>query len=317
MRIGLFIRSHPSESLDTVLDRFVAAEESGFDTAWAGHTFEWDALSLLALAGRITRRIELGSWVVPTYPRHPVAMAQLALTAQAASGGRLALGIGVSHRTVIQKRMGIDYAGPLRHMREYLTVLSPLLAGERTLYRGEVFRIAAQLDAAAGAPPPILLAALGPRMLELAGQQAQGVAIWLGAERFVGDYALGQIEAGARAAGRACPRIVVGLPIAVSRDPGALDAVERLLASSSKLPAYRRVLEREGAATPAAVAIVGDESRVRDRLEALAALGVSDFNAIPVSIPADPGAERRTLDLLAGFARAATSASTRSASPSC
>jgi len=142
VQIGLYISTAENSSLDVICERFVAAEELGFHTAWAGHTFEWDALSLLALAGRVTEGIELGSWVVPSFPRHPVAMAQQALTVQSACSGRLVLGIGVSHAAVIQKRMGIDYSRPVRHMREYLAVLPSLLAGDSVSHRGEEFYIA-------------------------------------------------------------------------------------------------------------------------------------------------------------------------------
>ncbi len=303
MRIGLYISAAGNDSLDVIFERFTAAEELGFHTAWVGHTFEWDALCLLALAGRSTARIELGSWVVPTFPRHPVAMAQQALTVQNASGDRLLLGIGASHAAVIQKRLGIDYTRPLRHMREYLAVLPTLLTGERADYRGEDFRIATQLDAKGAAAPPVLLAALGPRMLELAGRAADGVAIWLGAERFVGEFALPHIDLGAVAADRPRPRIVVGLPIAVTRHPTARDAADKFLALSSRLPAYRRVLEREGAESPGAVALVGDEEQVVRRLEALSRLGVSDFNAILFAVAGDPDAGKRTRDVLASFAR--------------
>jgi F420-dependent oxidoreductase-like protein len=297
----MYISTAGNPTLDTILDRFVAAEEAGFHTAWAGHIFDWDSLSLLAFAGRKTVRIELGSWVVPTFPRHPVALAQQALTVQSATGGRLALGIGASHAAVIQKRMGIDYARPLRHMKEYLAVLPNLLAGERVQHRGEDFRIAAQLAPCGATPPPVLLAALGPRMLELAGRCAAGVAIWLGGARFVGDFALARIDAGAKEAGRARPRVLVGLPIAVTRDPSARDAANKFLAMSSKLPAYQRVLEREGAKSPGEVALIGDEDDVLRRLEDLAALGVTDFNPILFSVKSDPDTEARTSDVLAAF----------------
>jgi F420-dependent oxidoreductase-like protein len=288
------------------MDRFAAAEELGFHTAWVGHTFEWDALTLLALAGRSTERIELGSWVVPTFPRHPIAMAQQALTVQSASGDRLALGIGASHAAVIQKRMGIDYSRPLRHMREYLAVLPILLAGERADHRGHDFRIAAQLDPKGAVAPPILLAALGPRMLELAGRAADGVAIWLGGARFVGEFAIPHIDLGAKAGGRPRPRVVVGLPVAVTREPSARASAEKFLALSSKLPAYQRVLEREGAESPGAVALVGDEAHVLRNLEALARLGVSDFNAILFPVSGDGDAATRTRNVLAAFAKGRT-----------
>jgi len=303
VRIGLYISTAGHVSLDVICARFIAAEESGFHTAWAGHTFDWDGLSLLALAGRVTRRIELGSWVVPSFPRHPVAMAQQALTVQGACRGRLALGIGASHAAVIQKRMGLDYSRPLRHIREYLAVLPSLLAGERVSHHGEDFRIAAQLDPCGAPAPPVLLAALGPQMLELAGRAADGVAIWLGGAHFVSDFALARIDLGARAAGRARPRVIVGLPVAVTKHASAREAAEQFLALSSKLPAYQRVLEREGAQSPGDVALIGDEAQVLRSLEELQKLGVSDFNAILFPVSGDPQAVRRTRDMLAAFAK--------------
>ena len=139
-------------------------------------------------------------------------------------------------------------------------------------------------------------------MLELGGRRADGVAIWLGGVRFVGDFALPRIEAGARAAGRSRPRVIIGLPVAVSVDRSAREEAERFIGPSSKLPAYRRVLEREGAASPGAVALVGDESHVIRRLEELRSLGITDFNAIPVPIRNDPETWARTLAVLSEFA---------------
>ncbi len=299
MRIGLYISTAGNAPLDAVIRRFETAEALGFDTAWVGHTFDWDALGLLALAGRATRRIELGSWVVPTFPRHPLALAQQALTVQRAAAGRLALGIGVSHTAVVGKRMGLDDRRPLRHMRGVLDVLPDLLRGERVDYRGETLRISAALETGEATAPPVVLAALGPRMLELAGERADGVAIWLGGPKFLEQFALPHIERGAARRDTGAPRVLSGLPICVTHSPAARDGADRLLALSAKLPAYRRVLEREGATSPGAVAIAGDESSVARRLEAIAALGVTDFNAVLFPVDGDPEAESRTRDFLA------------------
>ena len=303
MRIGLFISSAGNRSLDEMIDGFVRAEAMGFDTAWAGHVFDWDALTLLAIAGRATQRIELGSWVVPVFPRHPVALAQQALTTQVACGDRLALGLGASHAAVIAKRLGIDYSRPLRHMKEVVSILPDLLAGEQTRFEGEKFRIAARLEPLGAAVPPLILAALGPRMLELAGAAADGVAVWLGGVKFLEQFALAHIDEGASAAGRERPRMIVGLPVSVTRDPSARDAAEKFLGPSAKLPAYRRVLEREGHASAGSAALIGDESFLRERLQELAAIGVTDFNAIPFSVPGDPDAFHRTQEVLASEAR--------------
>lgn len=303
VRIGLYVSADATTPLSQVLDRFEQAEAAGFHTAWAGQTFDWDALTLLALAGRVTRRIELGTWVVPTYPRHPSALAHQALTVQAACGGRLLLGIGVSHEAVVARRLGLDYAHPLRHMREYLEVLQPLLAGRAVKHEGEEFRIDLQVGTLGAEPPAVLVAALGPKMLALAGRSADGVAIWLGGPRYLGGFAVPAVTEAARAAGRPVPRIVSGLPIAVSTAADARASAEAHLARSSRLPVYRRVLAREGAAGPADVAIVGDEEHVARRIDEIAALGVSDLNVVPILLACDPGAVPRTIAFLGERAR--------------
>ncbi len=305
MRIGLYISAGAGTPIDAIVARFERAEADGFATAWAGQTFDHDALTLLALAARATRRIELGSWVVPAPLRHPAVLAQQALTVQAASGDRLVLGVGVSHEEVLA-RFGVSAERPARHMREYLELLAPLLAGKRVEHAGERYRVSLQLGSLGADPPPVLLAALGPAMLRLAGAAADGAAIWLGSHRYLEAFAIPRLREAARAAGRPAPRIACGLPVAVTRDLAAARAgAEALLARSAKLPAYRRVLERGGLAGPSDASIVGDEDAVARELAGLAGIGVTDFTAVAFAVPGDPEAVARTQSLLAGLARAA------------
>lgn len=295
MRIGLYVSPAGAGSIDEMLARFEDAEAAGFHTAWSGQVFLHDLLTLLALAGRRTRRIELGSWVVPTPTRHPVALAQLAATAQHACGGRLRLGLGVSHEAVIRRRFGIHDPRPLAHLVEYLDVLEPLLRGDAVAHEGTRYRVHCRLDTPKGPAPPILLGALGPRMLALAGERAAGAALWLAGPRSLEEHAVPALRDAASRAGRPSPRIAVGLPIALTDDVArAREEVDRLLAASSRLPAYRRALAREGASRPSDVAIVGGEAALRDRLDRLAGIGVSDFNAVTFEVPGDAGAASRT-----------------------
>jgi len=304
VRIGLYISAAASTGVEAIVARFQRAEADGFATAWTGQLFDHDALTLLALAARATRRIELGSWVVPAPLRHPAVLAQQALTVQAASGGRLLLGVGVSHEEVVTRRFGEPFGSPLRHMREYLALLQPLLAGKRVEHAGERYRASLQLGSPGGEPPPVLLAALGPAMLRLAGAAADGAAIWLGSPRYLEQFAIPRLREAARAAGRPAPRIACGLPVAVTGDlAAAREGAESLVARSAKLPAYRRVLERGGLAAASDAAIAGDESRVARELAGLAGLGVTDFNDVLFQVPGDPEAPARTQVLLAGLAR--------------
>src|SRR5581483_8717550 len=130
MKFGLMIASAGAANLDAVLSQIERAESRGFASAWVSSVRSWDALTVLALAGRLTKTIELGTFVIPTYPRHPASLAEQALATQAACGGRLTLGIGLSHRVVMEGMLGFDWNHPVRHLREYLTCLTPLLRGE-------------------------------------------------------------------------------------------------------------------------------------------------------------------------------------------
>jgi F420-dependent oxidoreductase-like protein len=202
------------------------------------------------------------------------------------------------------RRLGLPFEKPIRHMREYLEVLQPLLAQTRVEYAGVEQRIRLQLTLPGVTAPPVLLGALGPQMLRLAGRLADGVAIWLGGARYLRDFALPQLLEVAAAANRPDPRIVVGLPVAVCDDPETgREAAAKLVDPSAALPSYQAVLERGGAERPSDVALVGNESLVTERLAELADLGVSDFNAIVVPVPGEAGSRERTLALLASRAR--------------
>jgi F420-dependent oxidoreductase-like protein len=290
--------------LDEMLERFAKAEADGFASAWAANIFNYDALTLLTLAGRVTKTLELGTAVVPTYPRHPAALAQQALTAQAAAGNRLTLGIGPSHKLVIEMLFGLDYSRPIRHMREYLSVLNGLLTGQPTAHQGEEYRVGAQITVPNAVRPTVLVAALSPRMLKLAGTMADGTITWMGGAKYLEQTAVPLITKAAREAGRPAPRVVAGFPVAVTSKPeGARAAAVTTFAMYSSLPAYRAILDIEGAPDAAGASIIGDEAEVRRQLKHLADIGVTDLNAAPFPIADDPPAMQRTYDFVAELAR--------------
>jgi F420-dependent oxidoreductase-like protein len=306
MRIGIYLSTAPAQPLDRVLARARALEERGAELFWLSQLYDYDSLMLAALMGRETSRAALGTWVVPTFPRHPSVLAQQALTAQAASGNRLLLGIGLSHQVVIEKRLGLDFSRPVRHMREYLEVLLPLLRGEEVRYRGQDFRVRLSVKVPGAQPPPVFVGALGPQMLRLCGRLADGVAIWLGGREYLERFALEQLRAGSDAAGRPFPRVAVGLPIAVCSDVAAGRAASaRMNEQSAALPSYQGALERGGAKGPEDVSILGDEDQVRAELAALAQLGVTEFNAVCVPVPGEPDSLERTTELLCALSREA------------
>lgn len=301
LRIGLFIDG--SGPIDKLLGHITQAEADGFASAWIPNIFSYDAITLMALAGRVTSTIELGTFVVPTYPRHPMALAQQALTASAAADGRFTLGIGLSHKVVIENMFGMDFSKPIRHMREYLSVLMPLIRGEQVSFQGEEFRVAGAISVPAKAPP-VLIAALGPQMLKLAGRYADGTATWMGGPKYLGETAVPAIRAAAAEAGRPEPRIVSGFPIALTNEvDAAKETAAKVFQVYTNIPSYRAVMDIEGAGGPADIALAGDEAALRGKLKELTDAGVTDINASVFPVSGDPDVRERTRTFLADVAR--------------
>jgi 5,10-methylenetetrahydromethanopterin reductase len=276
-----------------IVDDVVRAEADGFGSAWSAHFSRGvDALDVLAVAGARTSRIDLGVGIVPTYPRHPLALAQQAATTQAFCGGRLTLGVGVSHRPVIEDLHGIPYARPAAHMRDYLSVLVPLLRDGSVRHRGEFYQVDGGFVVPGTSPVSVLVGALSPLMVQAAGELADGVVTWLAGPRSLGEHIVPRLHAAA--GGRAAPRVVAALPVAVCADAGlARRAADKMFSRYAGLDNYRRQLEREGAPSPGGLAITGAEAEVDKQLQRLADLGVTEF--WPIIFPAgdDPASSRR------------------------
>ena len=303
MRIGLVL-AMPGDTTPVygLVEKAAHAEAAGFASAWLPQVFAIDALTMFAMAGSQTSRIELGTAVVPTYPRHPTALACQALTTPAATNGRLALGIGLSHKFVIEDVLGLDYSRPVPHMREYLTVLNGLLAGEQVSFKGELYRVYAQVVVPGAPKPPVLVAALGPAMLKLTGRLADGTITWMGGIPYLRDIAVPTISAAAAEAGRPAPRIAAMVPIVVTSDAAtARDALNTTYKMYGVLPSYRATLDRGGAANPADVAIIGTQNEVEAQIKEYAAVGVTDLNAVLTAGPA--GNREATYELLGSLAK--------------
>lgn len=281
MRIGvMFDTEQPFEEM---VGQVTWLRDEGIEVAWSSQIFGYDALTALAAIGREVDGIHLGTGVVPTYPRHPVMLAGQALTVQAATGGRLTLGIGLSHQIVIENVFGLSFERPARHMREYLSILMPLLAGEQVTFAGETLRASTLGPLLITAPPPdVLVAALGTTMLGIAARMTAGTITWMCGPATIESHVVPTIRQAASDAGRPVPQVAVGLPVCVTSDVS--DARERAATVFSiygHLPSYRAMLDREGASGPADVAVVGSESEVQATVRRLAAAGATEFCGAP------------------------------------
>lgn len=326
MRIGMFVAetSPPGSTVDDLLARVEWAEANGIDTGWVPHVpWSLDALTSIALAGRVTSRIELGTAVVPTWAHHPYGMAQHALSVQAACGGRLALGIGPSHRSNAESWYGADYDGVIHHVREYVEVLEacntaqaeandsdggPGRMGGAVVHEGDRYPVRAILTVPGASPVPVFLAALAPRMLELAGRASAGTITWMGDEHTHRTHVVPRLATAAASVGRPTPRVIAGLPFAVCDDLDAgRETAERRYGMYRQIPTYARMLERGASDSPADVAIIGTEAQVAARIASYEDAGVTDLAAMCFAVGRDD-AERaensaRTRAVLADLAR--------------
>jgi F420-dependent oxidoreductase-like protein len=298
MRIGIFGGFEASQgTVDDVLKAAAAAREQRFASYWLPHIFGFDAITLAGMVGCLVPEIEVGTAVVPTFPRHPIALAQQALTANALAGGRFTLGIGLSHQVVIETIHGLSFDKPVRHMREYLSILGPLVRGESVSFKGETMAAAIGLGVHGAPPCPILVAALGPQMLALTARMADGTITWMTGASTLADHTVPVITEAAEAAGRGPMRVVAGVPVCVTDDAtGARERAARVLQVYGTLPSYRAMLDREGLAGPEDMVIAGGEDEVRAAIGRYDQAGVTDFMA--VELGGDDTERTRTRQLL-------------------
>src|SRR5262245_490523 len=305
MRIGIGIGDIAGAAADPagLIAQARRAEADGFASGWFAQIMGMDAIMAAALCAHATSRIELGTAVVPTYPRHPSVMAYQALSASAVAGGRFTLGIGLSHQVVIEGMLGLSFAKPYSHMKEYLEVLGPLVRTGSVSHAGREYRVTLQVAVPGATPCSILVAALAPKMLALAGAETDGTITWMTGAKTIHEHTAPRLREAAAKAGRPAPRVVVGLPVAVTKDVASARAsAARGFQIYGMLPSYRAMLDREGVEGPGDVAIVGDRSAVGEQLERLAAAGATDFLAIPFRVQDDPDAIERTRALLVELA---------------
>ena len=313
MRLGLMIGADKGRYRHKVAQLVAdaeTAESAGFASVWVPQVpGDFDALTAITLMGRATRRIELGTAVLPIQTRHPIAMAQAALSNQAVCEGRFTLGLGTSHHWLIQDMLGLSYERPAHQMRSYLEVLNAALRGPGTVdVENDGYRVHSPMDVTDLVPNPVLLAALGPVMLRLAGEQAQGTILWMADERAIAEHVVPRITKAAAEAGRPTPRIVAAIPVAVCSNDQVNEArswTNRVFGQAGFSPNYQRLLARGNAANEGDMLAAGDEQAVVDRFRTFRDVGVTDLAVRVVPLGADRQSRlesrKRTLTLLSSL----------------
>ncbi len=301
MRIGI---NGSGQLANPDIDKIVAdverSERDGFTSYWLAQTALADSLAMLAIAGRSTSEIELGTAVVPTWTRHPEVMAAGALTAQAASEGRLVLGIGLAHQPTVDDRWGMTWERPVKHMSEYLAILDSLLNTGAASFRGEIWRLESEASPVGDRAPLVMVAALGEQMLRLAGSRTDGTILWCVGPKTLERQIVPVIDEAASNAGRPAPRVVCSLPVCVTDDPDPTrEFVGQILAGYATLPSYRAMLDIEGVHGVEDISLIGDEATVQAGLGAIGEAGATDFTAVVIP---DRDGPARTIDLLRSYA---------------
>jgi F420-dependent oxidoreductase-like protein len=300
-------RGDSARKVSRMLADIELAEAAGIDTAWIPQVpNDFDALLAVALMGTRTTRIELGTAVVPLQAQHPIALARQALSTQAATGGRLALGVGPSHHWIISDMLGLPYERPAAYTRDYLEVLTAAFSGPGPVdVVNETFTVHNPLDLAPVAPLPVLVAALGPVMLSLAGERADGTVLWMADERAVAEHVVPRITKAADNAGRAAPRIVAGIPVclcAPSEVDAARERANRILGEAEVSPNYQRLLDYGDARDVGDLCAAGDETAILARMRRFADAGVTDLSVrlLPIGDNRDElvASKRRTREVI-------------------
>jgi 5,10-methylenetetrahydromethanopterin reductase len=316
MRLGVMIgaeRGDMTRKVTKLVSDIEWAEGAGLDTAWMPQVpDDFDCLTMVSLMAGRTTRIELGTAVVPLQAQHPIALARQALSIHAASGGRLALGVGPSHHWIVRDMLGIPYEKPAAYTRDYLQVLNAAVAGPGPVdVENASFTVHNPTALAAETPMPVLVAALGPVMLQIAGEQADGTVLWMADEKAIGEHIAPKINKAAAEAGRPAPRIVAGIPVTLcanSEIDTAKDRANRILAEAETSPNYQKLLDRGDARNVGDLCAAGDEESILARFKAFADAGVTDLSVrlLPIGDTRDEliASKYRTRDVIGELAKA-------------
>jgi 5,10-methylenetetrahydromethanopterin reductase len=316
MRLGVMIGAERGDSARKVaklVSDIQWAESAGMDTAWMPQVpNDFDALTMVALMATHTSRIELGTAVVPLQAQHPIALARQALSVHAVAGGRLALGVGPSHHWIVTDMLGLPYEKPAAYTRDYLEVLHAALENPGPVdVENDTFTVHNPLDLSPVSPMPVLVAALGPVMLKIAGEHADGTVLWMADERAIGDHIAPRITKAAADAGRPAPRIVAGIPVCLcanSEIDAAKERANRILSEAETSPNYQKLLDRGDARNVGDLCAAGDMEQILRRFRMFADAGVTDLSVrlLPIGDTRDElvASKYRTREMIGELAKA-------------
>lgn len=315
MRLGVMIgadRGDMARKVAKLIADIEWADDAGLDTAWVPQVpNDFDALTAVTLMGVKSTRIEIGTAVVPLQAQHPIALARQALSVHAGIGGRLALGVGPSHHWIISDMLGLPYERPAAYTRDYLQVLNAAVNGPGPVdVENTNFTVHNPTVLAADTPMPVLVAALGPVMLDLAGEFTDGTSLWMADERAIGDHIAPRITKAAENAGRPAPRIVAGIPVCLCRADevdAARERANQILGEAEVSPNYQRLLDRGDARDVGDLCAAGDEEAILARFRRFADAGVTDLSVrlLPIGETRDElvASKYRTREVIAGLAK--------------
>ncbi|WP_135456873.1 LLM class F420-dependent oxidoreductase [Mycobacterium sp. DL99] len=315
MRLGVMIgaeRGDMARKVSKLVSDIQWAESAGLDSAWMPQVpNDFDLLTMVALMASNTTRIELGTAVVPLQAQHPIALARQALSVHAISGGRLVLGVGPSHHWIVRDMLGLPYDKPAAYTRDYLQVLNAAISGPGDVdVENDSFTVHNPTVLGADTPMPVLVSALGPVMLQIAGEHADGTSLWMADEKAIGEHIAPKINKAAAEAGKPAPRIVAGIPVTLcanSEIEEAKDRANRVLAEAETSPNYQRLLDRGEARNVGDLLAAGDEESILKRFKQFADAGVTDLSVrlLPIGENRDEliASKYRTREVIAELAK--------------
>jgi F420-dependent oxidoreductase-like protein len=302
MPAGVLLIPRPGAAnlVDDVIAQAARAHELGVKQVWLAQQLNYDAISLAALVGAAVPGLGVGTSVVPINPRHPLIVAQMAQTAQAATHGNFSLGLGLGARVIERPAFGSDWTNGITRLREHLTILRSVFDTGRVDFIGSEISASPSwpVQVAGGTPIPVYVAAMGPKALRVTGELADGTIPYLAGPRTVGEFIVPTIDKAAAEAGRSAPRVIVAVPVQLSADvENARAAAAQQLSFYESIPSYRNVIAREGVDSIVDLAAIGSEETVARTLHSYLNAGATELTLSPLE--RTDSAEREALWSLA------------------